>query len=93
MDNLAILFFDNCSSHFDEGLLETLAQHIVLVITYLSHTSHIFQVLDLVLFDILKVHKKYFKKNDHIPPKIDHPYRIFQAYKQITYSTSVRSAF
>ena len=81
------------SSHFDEGLWETLAQHIVLVITYLSYTSHIFQVLDLLLFDVWKVHKKYFKKNDQIPPKIDHLYRIFQAYEQSTYSTSVRSAF
>ena len=93
LNNLVILFFDNCSSHFDEGLSETLAQHIVLVITYPSHTSHIFQVVDLILFDVLKVHKKYFKKNDQIPPKIDHLYRIFQAYEQSTYSTSVRSTF
>lgn len=93
MDNPAILFFDNCSSHLDEELLQTLAQHMIIVIAYPSHTSHVFQVLDLLLFGVLKVHKKYLKKNDQIPHKIDHLYRIFQAYEQSTCSTTVRSAF
>ena len=53
----AILFIDNCSSHLDPDLLEILADNLILVITYPSHTSHIFQVLDLLLFGVLKVYK------------------------------------
>ena len=53
----AILFIDNCSSQSDPDLLEILADNLILVITYPSHTSHIFQVLDLLLFGVLKVYK------------------------------------
>lgn len=59
-DSPAILFFDNCSCHLDEELLQILAQNMILVITYPSHTSHVFQVLDLLLFGVLKIHKKIY---------------------------------
>lgn len=89
----AILFLDNCSSHLDDMLLKILADNLILVISYPSHTSHIFQVLDLLLFGVLKVHKKSIQKNDEISPKIDHLYRIFHAYELSTCSTTIRSSF
>ena len=67
-NNPAILFFDNCSSYLDEELLQILAQHMILVITYPSHASHVFQVLYMLLFGVLKAHKKYIIKNDKILP-------------------------
>lgn len=60
----AILFIDNCSSHLDPNLLGILADNLILVITYTSHTSHILQVHDLLLFGVLKVYKKSVPKND-----------------------------
>ncbi|KAK8884192.1 hypothetical protein M9Y10_043298 [Tritrichomonas musculus] len=92
-ENQAILFFDNCSCHLDEELLQILAEHMILVITYPSHTSHVFQVLDLLLFGVLKDRKKSIQKNDSISPKIDHLFRIFQAYEQNTCSVTIRSSF
>ena len=89
----AIIFLDNCSSHLDDMLLKILADNLILVISYPSHTSHIFQVLDLLLFGVLKVHKKSIQKNDEISPKIDHLYRIFHAYELSTCSTTIRSSF
>lgn len=65
----------------------------ILVITYPSHTSHVFQVLDLLLFGVLKINKKHIQKNDSLSPKIDHLFRIFQAYEQSTCSTIIRSSF
>lgn len=65
----------------------------ILVITYPSHTSHVFQVLDLLLFGVLKVRKKSIQKNDSISPKIDHLFRIFQAYEQSTCSVTICSSF
>lgn len=89
----AILFFDNCSSHLDENLLKILAKNLIIVISYPSHTSNVFQVLDILLFGVLKNHKKYLPKNDNISPKIDHLYRIFHSYELSTCSTTVRSSF
>ena len=85
--------FDNFSSHLDLDLLEILADNLILVITYASHTSHIFQVLDLLLFIVLKVYKKSIPKNDQNSPKIDHLYRVFHAYELNTCSTTIRSSF
>jgi hypothetical protein len=42
----AILFCDNCSARMSNSMLEKLARHGVLILTYSPHTSHIFQVLD-----------------------------------------------
>ena len=89
----AILFFDNCSCHIDNELLQILAQNMILVISYPSHTSHVFQVLDLLLFGVLKAYKKHIPKNDHIRPKVDHFYRSFKAYELSTCSTTIRSSF
>ena len=89
----AILFIDNCSSHLDPDLLEILADNLILVITYPSHTSHIFQVLNLLLFGVLKVYKKSIPKNDQNSPKIDHLYRVFHSYELRTCSITIRSSF
>ena len=89
----AILFIDNCSSHLDRDLLKQLAKHLILVITYPPHTSAIFQVLDRLIFGILKVRKRQIAKNPDIPPNIDYLLRIFRAYELSTCSLNVRASF
>jgi hypothetical protein len=49
-NKFAILFRDNCASHYSEEILRELARNGILVLTYLQHTSHLFQVLDVFLF-------------------------------------------
>jgi hypothetical protein len=44
----AILFCDNYSAHMSNLMLEKLERHGFLVLTYPPHTSHIFQVLDVL---------------------------------------------
>jgi hypothetical protein len=46
----AILFMDNCSSHLVGSILDLLSEHVVRIITFLPHSSGIFQMLDLVFF-------------------------------------------
>ena len=70
-----------------------MAENNIIVITYPPHTSHVFQVLDKLLFGVLKKHKKYIPKNDDIQPLIDHMYRIFHAYELSSCSTTIRSSF
>jgi hypothetical protein len=50
----AILFYNNCSAYISEAMLWNAARHKVLIITYPSHTSHVFQVLDVLLFGVVK---------------------------------------
>jgi hypothetical protein len=61
----AILFCDNCACHCYEATLKELAENGVLVLTYPPHRSHIFQVLNLVLFGNLKRCKKYQTQDEN----------------------------
>jgi hypothetical protein len=57
----AILLMDNLSSHCTPDVLQLLAQHRILAITFPPHTSHLFQPLDLCFFSVLKSHKTTLK--------------------------------
>ena len=50
----AIIFFDNCSSHKDQKIMDLLAEHNIKVLPFVPHTSHICQMLDLVTFSVFK---------------------------------------
>jgi hypothetical protein len=58
-DKSSILFCDNCSAHYSQDPLKKLARQEILVITDPPHTSHLFQVLDVLwLLRVLKRVKK-----------------------------------
>jgi hypothetical protein len=57
----------------------------------MSHTSRLFQVLDLVLFGQLKAAQKYIPRADADRTDADHIVRIFKAYELVTTSTTVRA--
>jgi hypothetical protein len=67
----ALLFCDNCATQCSDEILRELARNGVLLLTYPPHTSHIFQVLDVLPFGRLKVLKEYFPKDDHEDREID----------------------
>jgi hypothetical protein len=92
-DKLALLFCDNCSVHCSEMILKEFAEQGVVVVTYPPHTSHIFQVLDVLLFGRLKSAKKYLPRNDGAPSQIDHLVRIFKAYEMVTTSSTIRASW
>jgi hypothetical protein len=50
----AILFYDNSSCHCSDEILRELASLLVLLITCAPRSSHVFQVLDVLLFAKLK---------------------------------------
>jgi hypothetical protein len=92
-DKPSILFCDNCSAHCSEDILKKLARHGILVITYPPHTSHLFQVLDVLLFGVLKRAKKYQRRDDTLRKDVDHVLRLFRAYEQATPSTTIRASW
>jgi hypothetical protein len=89
----AILFCDNCSSHCSEDILKELSAHGILLLTYPPHSSHVFQVLDVLLFGNLKSAKKYLPRDTSASPIVDHVLRVFRAYEQVTTSTTVRASW
>ena len=49
-----LLHHPRYKDHLDENLIKILSENNILVITYPPYTSHIFQVLDKLLFGVLK---------------------------------------
>jgi hypothetical protein len=89
----AFLFFDNCASHCSDEVKRELTEHGILLITYPPHTSHIFQVLDTLLFGRLKAKKKRFLCDLNLGCDVDHVMRIFHAYELATPSLTVRRSW
>jgi hypothetical protein len=89
----ALLFCDNCTSHCSEEILRELARNGVLLLTYPPHTSHIFQILDVLLFGRLKALKKYLPKDNDEDRETDHILRVFRAYEGVTTSMTIRGSW
>jgi hypothetical protein len=73
--------------------MKELAIHGIFLITYPPHTSHIFQVLDLLLFGRLRAIKKQVLRDLTLGRDFDYVMRIFRAYEQVTTSVIVRSSW
>jgi hypothetical protein len=52
----AILLMDNCSPRMSDDVLAVLTNARVRVITFAPHTTHVFQMFDIVLFGALNNH-------------------------------------
>jgi hypothetical protein len=77
----AVLLIDNYSPHISDDVVVVLIHARVRIITFTSHTTHIFQMLDVVLFGILKKHAKGLKMFDEeqsaaaFLPKVYHDFK------------------
>jgi hypothetical protein len=69
-----------------------LAEHGILLITYPPHISHIFHVLDTLLFGKSKAAKKGPLRDLNQGRDPDHVMRIFRVYELATTSLAVRSS-
>jgi hypothetical protein len=75
------------------SMVEKLAWHGVLVLTYPPHTSHIFQIMDVLLFGLGTPFTKYQIHDDTLPIRVDHILRFFRAYESAMASTTIRAAW
>lgn len=92
-ENIAIAFWDNCRCHCSDDLYRSLAEDWILVVTYPPHTSGLFQVLDRLVFGVLKMAKRDVRKDPKLELEIDHARRVFVAYERATGSETVRAAW
>lgn len=54
----AVLMMDSCSSHISERILKIMGENNIIVLTFPSHTTNLFQALDLSFFGALKTNKQ-----------------------------------
>jgi hypothetical protein len=57
------------------------------------HAAHIFQVLDVLLFGILKQAKEYQGRHDTLPRDVNHVLRLFSECEQVIASTTNRASW
>jgi hypothetical protein len=72
-----------------DSISQKLARHGVLTITSPPHTSHIFQVLGVLLFGLVKGSKKYQMRDDRVSLHVDHILQLFRAYEAAMASTTI----
>jgi hypothetical protein len=89
----AILFRANCSARMSDSISQKLAHHAILVITYPLHTSHIFQVLNVLLFGLAKGAKTYQMGDDPLFFPVDHILRLFRRYQAAMTNATIRAAW
>jgi hypothetical protein len=71
-------------------MLQEKANHGILLMTYLPHASHIFQVPGVTLLGHFKSARKDLPPNQELDPQVDHHIRVFFADKIATTSMTRR---
>jgi hypothetical protein len=89
----AILLMDNCSPHMGDAVIALLTREHVRVITFAPHTTHIFQVLDLVLFGALKKHSTRLSTLDEEQPAAAFIIKVYHDFKQTMIEVNIWGAF
>jgi hypothetical protein len=86
---IAGLLMDDCSIDVSDDVIRILTEARVRVIAFAPHTSHVFQVLDLTLFGVLKRCPRYelpFDENNatvKIVTKVDHDFTQTMALSNV----------
>jgi hypothetical protein len=87
-----MIFCNNCFCHCSHDILQELAHRGILLLTYPSHTSYIFWLLDVMLFGRLKSAKEFLPGNQELDPQVDHTKLVFRAWKIATTRTRIRGS-
>jgi hypothetical protein len=71
-------FGEKCGAYCSDDVLTKLAQKRVIVTVYPPHIPRILQVLDVLLFGVLKRAKKYQRRDDSLASNVNHIRRLFE---------------
>jgi hypothetical protein len=89
----AVLLMDNCSLHVLDEVVAVLTNAQVRIITFATHTTHIFQMLDVVLFGALRKHANGLKIFDEEQSAAAFLLRVYRDFKQTMIEVNIRGAF
>jgi hypothetical protein len=89
----AVLLMDNCSPHMGEAVIALLTDVRVRIVTFATHTTQIFQVLDVVLFGALKKHATSLTMLDEEQLVAAFLIKVYHDYKQTMVEVNTWGAF
>jgi hypothetical protein len=80
-DEEAVLSMDNCPSHVGEEVSAILRDTLVQIIIWQTHTTHVFQELDLCLFGVPKRRGQYILPFDDNQTTTDFVFKIYRTFR------------
>jgi hypothetical protein len=78
----AVILMDNCSPHVLDDIVAILISVRVRIIIFAPHTTQIFQMLDVVLFDVLKKHVPDLKSLDEEESAVAFLLNVYHDFKE-----------
>jgi hypothetical protein len=85
----SVLLMDKYSSHVSDAVVAILTNARERIIIFAPNTTHIFQMLDVVLFAALKKHANGLKMFDEEQPATAFLPRIYRDFKQIMIKVNI----
>jgi hypothetical protein len=89
----AVFLMDNCSLHMADEVVTLLTSLRVRIITFALHTTHIFQVLDVVLFGAMRKHDMGLKDLDETLPAAAFLIIVYHDFKQTMIEVNIWGSF
>jgi hypothetical protein len=89
----AVLLLDNCSPHMLDNDVAVFTHVRVRIITFAPYTTHIFQVLDVVLFGALAKHATGLETLDEEQPAAAFLLKVYHDFKQTTIEINICESF
>jgi hypothetical protein len=89
----AVLLMDKGSPHIADDAITVLTSVRVRVITFAPHTTHIFQMLDVVLFGAMKKHATGLETLDEEQPAAAFLFKVYHDFKQTMIEVNIWGAF
>jgi hypothetical protein len=89
----AVLLMDNYSLHISDDVVAILTHARVQIITFASYTTHIFQMLDIVLSGALKKYANGLKMFDEEQSAAAFLLKVYHDFKQTIIEVNISQAF
>jgi hypothetical protein len=85
----AVLLIDSCSHHMSDNVVAVLTRMRAKIIIFATQTTHIFQMLDIMLSDTLKKHATGLDMLDEEQPAAAFLLKVYHDFKQTTVEVSI----
>jgi hypothetical protein len=89
----AVLLMDDCSPHVSDDIVAVLTSVPVRIITFAPYTTQVFEILDVVLFGVLKKHPTGLNSLDEEQPAAAFFLKVYHDFKQIMMEINIWGTF
>jgi hypothetical protein len=89
----AVLLTDNCSPYMGDAVIAIVTRERVRVIIFASHTTHIFKMLDVMLFSALEKYATGLGTLEKQQPAAAFLLKVYHDFKQMMVEVNIWGAF